>query len=100
MKGKGVQVGDPGRGQAKIKQHAAGVNFIDVYHRTGLYKQPAMPFTPGSEGAGEVVAVGEGVTDLAVGDRVAYAGLLGGYAEERLAPADRLLDASSDVSSQ
>jgi NADPH2:quinone reductase len=98
MKWEEVQVGEPGPGQAKIKQHAAGVNFIDVYHRTGLYKQPTMPFTPGSEGAGEVVAVGEGVTDLAVGDRVAYAGLIGGYAEERLAPADRLVKLPSDIS--
>ncbi len=93
-----VQVGDPGPGQAKIKQHAAGVNFIDIYHRTGLYPQPAFPFTPGSEGAGQVIAVGEGVTDVAPGDRVAYAGPLGGYAEERLIPADRLVKLPGDIS--
>ena len=53
-----IEAGEPGPGQAKIKQYAAGVNYIDVYHRTGLYKQPSFPFTPGSEGAGQVVAVG------------------------------------------
>lgn len=93
-----VQVGEPGPGQAKIKQHAAGVNFIDVYHRTGLYQQPSMPFTPGSEGAGEVIAIGDGVTDVAVGDRVAYAGPVGGYAEERLISADRLVKLPADIS--
>jgi NADPH2:quinone reductase len=93
-----VQVGEPGPGQAKIKQHAAGVNYLDVYHRTGLYPIATMPFTPGSEGSGQVVAVGEGVTDLAVGDRVAYAGALGGYAEERLIPADRLVKLPKEIS--
>ncbi|MBN9277330.1 MAG: quinone oxidoreductase [Hyphomicrobium sp.] len=86
-----VDVGAPGAGQVKLKQHAIGVNFIDVYQRTGLYPQPSMPFTPGNEGAGEVTAVGEGVTDLKVGDRVAYAGAIGAYADERLAPADKLV---------
>lgn len=86
-----VDVGAPGAGQVKLKQHAIGVNFIDVYQRTGLYPQPSMPFTPGNEGAGEVTAIGEGVTDLKVGDRVAYAGAIGAYADERLAPADKLV---------
>jgi len=86
-----VEVGAPGAGQVKLKQHAIGVNFIDVYQRTGLYPQASMPFTPGNEGAGEVTAVGEGVTDLKVGDRVAYAGAIGAYADERLAPADKLV---------
>lgn len=98
MKWEGVSVGDPGPGQARIKQYAAGVNYIDVYHRIGLYQQPSMPFTPGSEGAGEVVAIGPGVADVAVGDRVAYAGPIGSYAEERLIPADRLVKLPSDVS--
>jgi NADPH2:quinone reductase len=93
-----VHIGDPEPGQAKIRQHAAGVNFIDVYHRTGLYKQPSFPFTPGSEGAGEVIAVGEGVKDVAVGDRVAYAGPIGGYAQERLIPADRLVKLPDAIS--
>ena len=84
------EVGQPGQGQVKFKQHAVGVNYIDVYQRSGLYKSP-LPFVPGSEGAGEVLAVGPGVTDFKVGDRAAYAGALGGYAEERLMPADRLV---------
>jgi NADPH:quinone reductase len=91
LKWEEVEAGDPGPGQAKIKQYAAGVNYIDVYHRTGLYKQPSFPFTPGSEGAGQVIAVGPGVAEVAIGDRVAYAGAIGGYAEERLIAADRLV---------
>ncbi|HWV81758.1 MAG TPA: quinone oxidoreductase [Hyphomicrobiaceae bacterium] len=91
MKYETVDVGAPGAGQVKLKQHAIGVNFIDVYQRTGLYPQPSFPFTPGNEGAGEVTAVGAGVTDLKVGDRVAYAGAIGAYADERLAPADKLV---------
>ena len=89
-----VEDADPGRaakGEALIRQFAIGLNFIDVYHRTGLYPQPSMPFTPGMEGAGVVEAVGEGVTDLKPGDRVAYAGTLGGYAEVRRSAADRLV---------
>ena len=80
----------PGPGQVRLKQHAVGVNFIDTYQRSGLYKLP-LPLIPGNEGAGEVVAVGPGVTDFKVGDRGAYAGAVGGYAEERLMPADRLV---------
>jgi NADPH:quinone reductase len=79
-----------GPGQALIRQTAVGLNFIDVYQRTGLYPQ-TMPFIPGSEGAGVVEAVGEGVTVVAVGDRVAYAGSPGAYAQRRLIPADRLV---------
>ena len=85
-----VELPDPGPGQVRLRQHAAGLNFIDVYHRTGLYPQP-MPFTPGVEGAGVVEAVGEGVSDVVAGDRVAYAGPIGGYAEARLIDADRLV---------
>jgi NADPH2:quinone reductase len=80
---------EPGPGQARVKLHAIGVNFIDVYHRTGLYKQP-LPFTPGGEGAGVVTAVGPGA-GVAVGDRVAWAGGTGAYAEEAVVAADRLL---------
>ncbi|MEO6255653.1 MAG: quinone oxidoreductase [Sphingomicrobium sp.] len=80
----------PGPGEVRLKQHAAGLNFIDVYHRTGLYPQP-LPFTPGVEGAGVVDSVGEGVTDLKSGDRVAYAGPIGGYAEVRTIAADKLV---------
>lgn len=86
-----IEVGAPGQGQVKLKHHAIGVNFIDVYLRTGLYPQPSFPFVPGMEGAGEVTAVGAGVTDLKVGDRVAYAGAAGSYATERLIPAEKVV---------
>ena len=92
-----IEVGAPGAGQVKLKQHAIGLNFIDVYQRTGLYPQ-TLPFSPGNEGAGEVIAVGEGVTDLKVGDRVAYAGALGAYASERLAPAAAMLKLPDSIS--
>ena len=87
-----VPIEAPGKGQVRIRHRYAGLNFIDVYHRTGLYKQP-LPFTPGMEGAGEVVALGpEGTGDLKVGDRVAYAGgTPGSYSQERIMPADRLV---------
>ncbi len=90
MKYEEIQVGTPGQGHVKIKQHAIGVNYIDTYHRSGLYPQQ-MPFIPGSEGAGDVIEVGPGVSDLKIGDRVAYAGGGGGYATERLFAADRLV---------
>ena len=90
MKWEPVEVPAPGPGQVRLKQHAVGVNYVDVYQRSGLYKLPT-PFVVGSEGAGEVVAIGSGVTDFKVGDRGAYAGAMGGYAEERVMPADRLI---------
>src|SRR3569623_699498 len=74
----------PGQGEVLLRQHAIGVNFIDIYHRNGLYKLPAYPATIGSEGAGEVIAVGTGVDRLKVGDRVAYAGPIGAYAQIRV----------------
>lgn len=92
-----VFVGEPGPGEVRIRQKAAGLNFIDVYHRTGLYKQP-LPFTPGVEGAGIVDKVGPGVEAIEVGDRVAYAGPLGGYSEERLIAADRLVKLPAGIS--
>ena len=92
-----VEVGEPGPGQVRIRQEAAGLNFIDVYHRTGLYAQP-MPFTPGVEGAGIVEAIGPDVTGVRLGDRVAYAGPIGGYAEERLIPAERLVTLPAEIS--
>jgi NADPH:quinone reductase len=94
-----VEVGEPGPTQAKLRQEAAGLNFIDVYHRGGLYQQ-ALPFTPGVEGAGVVESVGEEVTNIKPGDRVAYAGPLGGYAEERLIDADRLVKLPKGISSE
>jgi NADPH2:quinone reductase len=85
-----VDIGQPAPGQALVRQHAVGLNYIDVYHRTGLYPQP-LPFTPGVEGAGVVETVGQGVTSVRPGDRVAYAGPIGSYAEARLIDADRLV---------
>ena len=87
-----VPLPHPKPGEVLIRQKAVGLNYIDVYFRTGLYKAPALPFVPGMEGAGVVEAVGEGVTDLAVGDRVAYAsGPMGAYTEARTNKADRLV---------
>src|SRR5947207_3200964 len=85
-----VDVGEPGSGQVRLRQAAAGLNYIDVYHRTGYYSQP-LPFIPGLEGAGIVEAIGQAVRGLKVGDRVAYAGPVGGYSEVRLIEADRLV---------
>ena len=94
-----VEVGAPGPGQIRIKQHASGINFIDTYFRMGMYPSPiGMPFVAGNEGAGEVTAVGSGVTDIKVGDRVAYVVPLGGYAAERLLPADRAVKLPSGIS--
>lgn len=93
-----IEVGAPGAGEVRIKQHAAGLNFIDVYHRTGLYKLASLPAVIGMEGAGEVVALGPGVTSFKVGDRVAYQGVLGGYAEERLIPTDKLVKLPDGIS--
>jgi NADPH2:quinone reductase len=82
-----ITVPDPGEGEIKIRQTVAGVNFIDTYHRSGLYALPK-PFTPGMEGVGIIDALGPGVSDLKIGDRVCYGnGPIGGYAEERLIPA-------------
>ncbi|HVU30706.1 MAG TPA: quinone oxidoreductase [Sphingomicrobium sp.] len=94
-----VDVGDPGPGEVRLRQEAAGLNFIDVYHRTGLYKQD-LPFTPGVEGAGVVEAVGPDVTHVKKGDRVAYAGPLGGYAEKRLIDADRVVKLPKGISAE
>ncbi|HHW77376.1 MAG TPA: quinone oxidoreductase [Xanthomonadaceae bacterium] len=87
-----VEVGDPGPGQLRVRHAAVGLNYIDVYHRTGLYPLPSLPWTLGMEGAGRVEAVGEGVTEFKAGDRVAYASPpVGAYAEVRLIPADRVV---------
>ncbi len=85
-----IEVGEPGSGQVRLRQAAAGLNYIDVYHRTGYYSQP-LSFFPGLEGAGTVEAIGQDVRDLKVGDRVAYAGPAGGYSEVRLIEANRLV---------
>lgn len=87
-----VEVGEPGSGQLRVRHGAVGLNYIDVYHRTGLYPLPSLPWTLGMEGAGQVEAVGEGVTEFKPGDRVAYASPpVGAYAEVRLIPADRVV---------
>jgi NADPH2:quinone reductase len=94
-----VELGQPGPGEVRIRQTAVGLNYADVYSRTGLYPG-ALPMVLGSEGAGVVEAVGPAVSDLKSGDRVAYGGVLGAYAEARLIPADRLValpDAIADT---
>jgi NADPH2:quinone reductase len=86
-----VPTPEPGPGEALIKQHAIGLNYIDVYFRTGMYKAPNMPLIIGQEGAGTVTAVGVNVANVKPGDRVAYAGSIGGYATDRVISADRLV---------
>jgi NADPH:quinone reductase len=86
-----VAVGEPGPGEVRLRQTAVGLNYIDVYHRSGLYPLAEFPAVIGMEGAGRVEAIGPDVEEFAPGDRVAYAGVLGGYASERLIAADRLV---------
>ncbi len=94
-----VEIPAPGQGQVRIKQHACGINFIDTYFRAGAYPSPVgMPFIAGNESAGEVTAIGPGVTDIKVGDRVGFVGPLGGYAAERNAPAERLVKLPDNIS--
>ena len=94
-----VPVPAPGPGQIKIRNHACGVNFIDTYFRMGMYPSPVgLPFVSGNEGAGEVIALGPGVTDSKVGDRVGYVAGLGGYAAERVLPADRAVKLPDSIS--
>jgi NADPH:quinone reductase len=92
-----IQPPEPGPGEVRVRLEAIGVNFIDVYHRTGLYPLDP-PFTPGQEGAGIVDAVGPDVVELARGDRVAFAMQLGAYAEQVVVPADRLVEVPEGVS--
>ena len=93
--------GKPGPGEARLRHEAVGLNYIDVYHRSGLYPLPALPATIGMEGAGVVEEIGEGVTEVAVGDRVAYSGIPpGAYAEVRCMPAHRLVKLPDSISSQ
>jgi NADPH2:quinone reductase len=100
LKWETVEVGEPGPGEVRVRQTAIGVNYIDVYSRTGFYTQASLPFIPGMEGAGVVTAVGEGVKDLKVGRRVAYAGQIGAYAEERLIPANRVVRLPAGLSDE
>lgn len=108
MKLADVPVGEPGPGEIRIAQTYAGVNYLDTYHRTGLYKTPPsvegfgeIALIPGSEGAGKVAAVGPGVTELKVGDRVAYGfGPVGSYAAERLFPAEKAVKIPDGISDE
>ena len=93
-----AEVGPPGPGQIRIRQQACGINYIDTYYRTGLYPAPSLPFIPGNEAGGEVTAVGAGVKDFKIGDRVTYVVTLGGYAAERLLPADRVVKLPDGIS--
>lgn len=100
LKWESFDPGQPGPGQIRIRTTAVGLNYIDTYHRSGLYKVP-LPSGLGMEGAGVVTALGEGVTDLGVGQRIAYpASPLGAYAEERLVPAKSVVPLPDDISDQ
>jgi NADPH:quinone reductase len=92
-----IEVPSPRKGEALVRVEFAGVNFIDVYKRTGAYKLPALPATLGEEGAGIVTEVGEGVSDLKTGDRVAWASVIGAYAEYAVVNASRLVPVPRDV---
>lgn len=93
--------GTPGPGEVRLRQEAVGLNYIDVYHRTGLYPLPALPAVLGLEGAGVVESVGTDVSDFKPGDRVAYAGIPpGAYAQERCIPAHRLVPLPESISTQ
>ncbi len=93
--------GNPEPGEVRIVQEAVGLNYIDVYHRSGLYPVPALPFVPGLEGAGIIDAVGDGVAGFVKGDRVAYAGVpLGAYSEVRCMPAHRLVKLPDEISTK
>jgi len=90
LKWEEIEVGAPMTGEVRLKHTAVGLNYIDVYHRTGLYPLP-LPFVPGMEAAGVVEEIGAGVTHLKVGDRVAYSSVLGAYTEARNIAADRVV---------
>jgi len=99
LKWEDVDPGQPSSGEARIRHHAVGLNFIDVYHRTGLYPLPSLPAIPGMEGSGIVEDIGKDVKNVQVGDRVAYAGMpTGAYAQVRCMPAHRLVKLPHDLS--
>ncbi|WP_375588568.1 quinone oxidoreductase [Hoeflea alexandrii] len=92
------EVGNPGPGEVRIRHEAVGLNFIDVYFRTGLYPAPqGLPLVPGNEGAGVVTAIGEGVSLFKEGDRIAYAGPIGAYAQERVIEATKIVKVPNDI---
>jgi NADPH2:quinone reductase len=92
-----IELPPPARGEVRIRHHAIGLNFIDIYFRSGLYLTP-LPFTPGNEGAGEIVALGKGVDGWKIGDRVAYVSTLGSYADERNIDAKALIKLPKAIS--
>jgi NADPH:quinone reductase len=93
-----IQIPAPGPGEVLVRNKAIGLNFIDTYFRTGLYPAPQMPFVPGNEGAGDVLAVGSGVKGFKKGDRVAYVSTLGSYAEQRIVPVASLVHLPKEIS--
>ena len=96
-----VEVGKPGPGEVRLRHLAVGVNFIDIYYRKGVYPPPGgLPLIPGAEGVGVVEEIGPDVSALNVGDRVAYQGAIGSYAEERLIAADRVVKIPDDLDEQ
>ncbi|GLT39840.1 hypothetical protein SLA2020_140080 [Shorea laevis] len=98
LKWEDVEVGEPREGEIRVKNKAIGVNFKDVYLRTGLFKAPTLPYTPGIEAVGEVIAVGPGVTDPKLGDLVGYVfEPIGSYAEEQILPADRVVPVPTSI---
>ncbi|KAA0043472.1 2-haloacrylate reductase [Cucumis melo var. makuwa] len=98
LKWEDVEIGEPKEGEVRVRNKAIGLNFIDVYFRKGVYKAATMPFTPGMEAAGVVIAVGPGVNDRKVGDLVAYAGNpMGSYTEEQILPADKVVPVPPSV---
>ena len=101
MRWEDVEVGAPGPGEIRIRHEAVGLNYIDVYFRTGLYPAPSLPFSPGLEGAGVVEAIGEDVESLVVGDHVAYAAPpVGAYAQVRLMPAEKVVKVPDGIDSR
>ena len=101
MRWEDVEVGAPGPGEIRIRHEAVGLNYIDVYFRTGLYPAPSLPFSPGMEGAGVVEAIGEDVESLVVGDHVAYAAPpVGAYAQVRLMPAEKVVKVPDGIDSR
>ena len=100
LKWEDIEVGDPGPGQVRLQQSACGLNYIDVYGRSGMYPVGELPAVLGMEGVGVVDAVGEGVDDLAAGDRVAYPMNLGAYAEARLIDASKLVSLPGSISDE
>lgn len=95
-----VSANAPGAGEVRVRIEAAGLNYIDIYHRTGLYPSTNMPFTPGMEGAGVVEAIGSAVTEVSVGDRVAYAMHQGSYTEVAIVPSEVLVPLPDSIDTQ